>query len=702
MNLPANLIYNGVKAGLGNVNKAEVTHKISELSKNTKMFARQAERSKLLDSQIDELKYKLQFATPAQLRDSLNEVNAFISSIEKKRSLDQVIFHADLDAFFAAVETLLDPSLKGIPFAVGGSIKHGVVSTSSYEARQFGVRSGMAMFIALSLCPDLKIVTCHFDEYVEYSQKVQRVFAEYDSNFTSFGLDEAALNMTEYLQRTGRSAYEVAQELKDRVFKETQLTISIGISPNYQLSKIASDINKPNGIFEVPNTLDEMLKFISDLPVRKIPGIGGVSERKLQELHFEKMGDILERKAEVWFLFHNAFRRFLFASCVGAPYSPQMSEVKKSYGKEETFEDTDNIVLLIEKIERISAKIGLKLQRSRMSCKRVTVKFKTYTFINITRSHTFDQYTSKIADIRDAAIAILLDEHRSQFLKLRLIGVRVSQFLMPGEKKQLSLKEFLELRKSEKQSKPNDPSQASNAFPITINQQFSNSTDDEDQDMFDDDNTSESEREIRNEGTNTDGFNDQNNIDDNQISNSNENEESKEDNSSFVFGEFKNEKGESNNDLSQFLQNQTIESNTEVLSNLPVSEITLQSEELTKETLSDIENNSEDEYDADDFSNQKREDDLLFTNGEKAQVPITEIPEPVQVPKKKYKSLIDSYFDKSQKDKREMNVEFKHKKKSKTVEGTLMIGSFFGGSNSLPKAQKSKKKKKCRSKNKKC
>ncbi|OHS93265.1 DNA polymerase kappa [Tritrichomonas foetus] len=437
-----NLIYNPMKAGLSSVDKDEISKKIVEASKHTKYFAKQTKKSKELEKGVEDLQKKLKNATKSQLDLAKLKVDAYITALTKKRKLNTTIFHADLDSFFASVEELDDPSLKGIPFAVGGSNEQGICSTSSYEARKFGVRSGMAVFIALKLCPNLKIVPSHRERYIEMSEQVQSLFTNYDSKFTSFGLDEAAMNVTQKIEETGKTAIELAQELQKAVYEKTKLTISIGIALTYQLAKIASDINKPNGIYEIPNDPDEVDKFIWNLPIRKVPGIGGVTEKKLNGINVLKMSDVYEHRAEIWFLFREAFCSFLFSSLVGVTYEPKVEDAK-SISKEETFKPTSDLVFLLERVENMCEKLALKIQRGRINCKTVTVKFKTSTFQEITRALTLDQYTSSISSIRDAAVKILMDEHNQKHHSLRLIGVRVSNLVYPGQKIQKSLTDWV-------------------------------------------------------------------------------------------------------------------------------------------------------------------------------------------------------------------------------------------------------------------
>jgi DNA polymerase kappa len=338
-----------------------------------------------------------------------------------------------MDAFYASVEELDDPSLKGIPFAVGGSIRHGVVSTSSYEARKFGVRSGMAIFIALQLCPELKLVDHHGDRYCHFSRLVQSIFSEYDPHFVSMGLDEATLDMTDFLAKNREDPVEVAKGIQRKVFEKCRLTVSIGIACTYQLAKIGSDFNKPNGVFRVPIDREELLAFIGGLKIRKIPGIGGVTERKLQALSIETMQDVIDRRADLWFLFRQRFCSFLFASALGIDLPMRQHDKAKSISTESTFDATNNLGELMDMVEAMSMKLGKKLAKHRIACKTVTVKFKSVGFEQFSKSISFERETSKSCDVVNAALKLLMDEHRSQNLRLRLIGVKVSGLIYPDD-----------------------------------------------------------------------------------------------------------------------------------------------------------------------------------------------------------------------------------------------------------------------------
>lgn len=436
----SNLIFNQFKAGLGAVDPQAIADRITEVSRNTKYYACQVEHAKSIDAQSRGMLDALRGTSAAELRAAGAAADSYVSKLRQRLSFERAYLHADLDAFYASVEQLDDASLAGAPFVVGGSIKHGVVSTSSYAARRYGVRSGMAIFIALSLCPDLRIVPFHGEKYVEKSREVQQIFRRYDPDFSSLGLDEASLDVTELLRTSGMTPEEVAAQLQREVFEETKLTISIGIAHTRQLAKIASDINKPNGIFAVPRNEAELSAFLSSLKIRKIPGIGGVTERKLHALNVETIQDVLDKKAEIWVLFSQKFREFIFHSAIGIPMNKIANrEKRKSLGKECTFSGTDDLVVLMDYVELMGYKISKKLQREGISCRTVTVRFKSVDFVNYSKSYSFIHYTNKTNDIVNGAIKILMEEHQKEHMKLRLIGVRVNNFLYPGEFRQKTI-----------------------------------------------------------------------------------------------------------------------------------------------------------------------------------------------------------------------------------------------------------------------
>ena len=447
--LPKNLIYNKEKAGLNTSNAEEIREKIVDASKDTKYFERIKERSHNVDSAVEEMRFKLTCATKSSRKQALKEADALIEKLKSKRNMNDTYLHADLDMFYAAVEALDDPSLNDIPFAVGGDVKHGVISTSSYKARKFGVRSGMAVFIAMKLCPELKIVPHHGAKYKHYSDIVRSVFRKYDPDFTAFGLDEASLNVTKLTTKgeldengnlvTGES---IAKKIQKEVFDLTKLTLSVGVAHTTQLAKIASDINKPNGIYSVSKDPDEMQAFVDKLPIRKIPGIGGVAEQTLQGLGINFVRDIIEKREDIWLTQRPIFREFLFAAALGVYQKVVNKGPQQSISKECTFDATYDRCTLMDIIERLSAQVHSVLKDQGSACKTVGVRFKDNAFNSYTRNFTFQCETSKKKDITNAALKLLLDDMKSHVVKYRLLGVRVSSLTKPGSKVQQSIRAF--------------------------------------------------------------------------------------------------------------------------------------------------------------------------------------------------------------------------------------------------------------------
>lgn len=200
------------------------------------------------------------------------------------------IIHCDADCFYAAIEMRDDPMLRGRPIAVGGSRdRRGVISTCNYEARRFGVHSAMSSAQALNLCPDLLLLPHRFDAYREASQQIREVFFEYTDLVEPLSLDEAYLDVSEADNCRG-SATRMAEEIRQKVRERVGITVSAGVAPNKFLAKVASDWNKPDGLWVIPPAaVDE---FVLDLPVERIHGVGKVTAAKLHRLGIRRCGDI--------------------------------------------------------------------------------------------------------------------------------------------------------------------------------------------------------------------------------------------------------------------------------------------------------------------------------------------------------------------------------------------------------------------------
>ncbi|WP_319478801.1 DNA polymerase IV [uncultured Draconibacterium sp.] len=344
------------------------------------------------------------------------------------------IIHVDMDAFFASVEQLDHPELRGKPVAVGGTSDRGVVAAASYEARKYGVRSAMSSKVAKRKCPDLIFVKHRFERYKEISAQIRSIFLEYTDLVEPLSLDEAYLDVT-YAKKGLPSATLIAREVRQRIFEETGLTASAGVSYNKFLAKVASDVNKPNGMFVV--TPDKAQEFIDQLEIRKFFGIGKVTAKKLHDIGVWYGRDLkMIERLELTRMFGKA-GNYYYDICRGIDNREvQPSRERKSVGAENTFlqdlflEDELKKELLI-----IAEKVWERAGRSDVKAKTVTLKFKYADFEQHTRSKTIEPYINTKERFITESLKLMRSE--GGFIKgIRLLGLTLSNFLheQEGEK----------------------------------------------------------------------------------------------------------------------------------------------------------------------------------------------------------------------------------------------------------------------------
>ncbi len=341
------------------------------------------------------------------------------------------IIHVDMDAFYASVEQMDSPALRGKPIAVGGSEVRGVVSAASYEARNFGVKSAMSGIVAKKNCPDLIFVKPRFDRYKEISKQIQKIFYDYTDLVEPLSLDEAYLDVT-HNKKGNPSATLLAQEIRARIFNEVGLTASAGISINKFVAKVASDYNKPNGQKTV--NPDEVISFLEALPIRKFYGVGKVTTEKMYQLgiftglelrdksvaflekHFGKMGNY----------YHDVVR--------GIHNSPvKSSRIAKSVAAEHTFDiNLSSEIFMIEKLEMIASSLEKRLKRHNVSGKTVTLKIKYSDFTQQTRSKTLPYFIADKSLILEIVKELLYQERLKN--SVRLLGISMNN-LNTDEKK---------------------------------------------------------------------------------------------------------------------------------------------------------------------------------------------------------------------------------------------------------------------------
>ncbi|XP_022896870.1 DNA polymerase kappa isoform X2 [Olea europaea var. sylvestris] len=416
--------YTNAKAGMEKVDKEKVQRVVYEMSKGSKYFENEEKKEAYMKQKIENMRVQCAKLAVADLNHFQKIADKRIVELEGTRDLSRIWLHVDMDAFYAAVETLCNPSLKGKPMAVGGM---SMISTANYEARKFGVRAAMPGFIALKLCPELIFVPTDFKKYTHYSDLTRKVFKKYDPNFLAASLDEAYLDITSICNERSMTAGDVAEELRESIHKETGLTCSAGVAPNHMLAKVCSDINKPNGQFVLPNDRMAVMTFISSLPIRKVGGIGKVTEHVLKDVYeITTCEGMLQKSSFLCGLFSPTTADFFLSVGLGLGRTdtPQAT-LRKSISNERTFSATKDKALLYKKLVDLAEMLSNDMKKEGLCGRTLTLKLKTSSFEVRTRAVTLPTYTCSSEDIL---------KHSSKLLKaelpasVRLMGLRMSNF----------------------------------------------------------------------------------------------------------------------------------------------------------------------------------------------------------------------------------------------------------------------------------
>ncbi|SIS50361.1 DNA polymerase-4 [Kaistella chaponensis] len=347
---------------------------------------------------------------------------------------DRKIIHIDMDAFYASVEQHDFPELKGKPLAVGGGM-YGVVAAASYEARKFGVRSAMPGKTAMEKCPQLIVVKPRFQRYKEISQQIRKIFYEFTDLVEPLSLDEAYLDVTEN-KKDMESANDIAREIRKRIFEETGLTASAGISINKFLAKVASDYNKPNGQKTIHPT--QILDFMEDLPIEKFFGIGKVTANKMHELHIFKGSDLKKKSLDDLIKLFGKSGNYYYNVVRGIHNSEvKPHRIQKSVAVEETFwENLLDEEAVFKQLKIISEELEIRLSKKEIKGKSLTLKIKYMDFTQYTRSKTQEVYFDGNLDFYETAQKLW--ELRPFDKPVRLLGLSLSN-LNISEKKQISV-----------------------------------------------------------------------------------------------------------------------------------------------------------------------------------------------------------------------------------------------------------------------
>ncbi|GAB0493502.1 hypothetical protein MMPV_004786 [Pyropia vietnamensis] len=425
--------WNSHKAGLGGVDAAWANRVIEEASRGSRFYeaaqrkaAAVADRVTALAASAARLR-----STPGALASAAARADQELATIEaSERDLSRSVVHVDLDAFFSAVAERDDPSLVGKPHAAGGM---SMLSTASYEARKYGVRSAMPGFVALRLCPSLILVPIDMAAVKATSARLRdHIFPVYDLNFVMASLDEAYLDVTAYIAaRPHLTLDDVLTEIRSAVTAATKLTCSAGGAPNKLLAKLASDVNKPNGQTVVQSTREAVLAFVSPMPVRKVPGIGSVTASLLGGVGVHTCADLVSQRALVMALFSprsaNSYLRAALgvsAATVAGDGTGARLAPRKGASRESTFTPTADAAALSAVLARVVDRLAGDLGRLGVRGRTVTLKVKDAAFAVRSRSVSLPLPVGDDAPALLRVTAPLLASEAPA--TLRLVGVRVS------------------------------------------------------------------------------------------------------------------------------------------------------------------------------------------------------------------------------------------------------------------------------------
>ena len=341
------------------------------------------------------------------------------------------IIHVDMDAFYASVEQRDNPDLSGKPVVVAWKAKRSVVCAASYEARKFGVRSAMPAVTAQRLCPEAIFVPPDFTRYKAVSFQVREIFKRHTDLIEPLSLDEAYLDVTK--NKTGlATATLVARAIREQIRQELNLTASAGVAPNKFLAKLASDWKKPNGLFVIQP--EEVDAFLVPLPIGRLPGVGKVTEERLQKLEIKTVGELrsLDKVA-----LEQKFGRFglrLYELARGIDANEVVPDrPTKSISAEDTFEEDVLIDETEPMIRRLAERVWAASRKERRTARTVVLKLKTSEFKIVTRSHTPTSSPSSCEELTEIALKLRAKVEVRPTQRFRLVGVGLSNFEEPAD-----------------------------------------------------------------------------------------------------------------------------------------------------------------------------------------------------------------------------------------------------------------------------
>jgi DNA polymerase IV len=353
----------------------------------------------------------------------------------------RTILHIDMDAFYASVEQLDNPQLKGKPVIVGGSARQrGVVAAASYEIRKYGVHSAMPTSQAMRLCPHAILLPVRMDRYAQISKQIHKIFYDYTPQIEPLSLDEAFLDVTGSIQLFG-SAQHIGKEIKERINQELGLTASVGIAPNKFLAKLASDMQKPDGFVVI--TEENKRQILDPLLVSRIWGIGKVTDHLLNAQGIHTIKQLRNTPLPILQTILGNQAQDILDLAQGIDDRPVESmREAKSVSAEETFaEDIIDNKTLLKVLSHQVEQIAHRLRADGVEGKTITLKLRYGDFTTITRSHTMTEFTNTTKLLQQTAATVFDQWYKRSAVKIRLLGFGVSNLQAKGSGQQLLFSE---------------------------------------------------------------------------------------------------------------------------------------------------------------------------------------------------------------------------------------------------------------------
>eukprot|EP00347_Sterkiella_histriomuscorum_P010175 403377318 len=424
------LHYVAFKAGMDSIDKEKINRCILEASSGSSYYKREIQRTEAAKIKADQRKAKIKSHQKNERlwKQSSQQAKQIMIDVQKDRDLTRTWMHIDMDMFYAAVEIRDNPELADKPVAIGS---YSMVSTANYVARKFGVRSAMPGFIAKKLCPELIFIPNNMKKYSKVSKVFKGILEQYDPNYESLGSDEANLDITDYLNTNNMNDDEGIQKLvfqiREQIFSTTRLTCSAGIACNKMLAKICTDMNKPNGQTYLKPDQQTILDFMKVLSVRKIPGIGRMTELILAQLDIFTLQDVLDKQVQIQIALKERTVYFLFRAALGISrnfHEEEDDDCQKSISISETFRPLVTLEQFKDKISQLCTELAERVDKRKIAGLNISLEIKTTEFSVLQKSLTLKSYIWTQEDLQLYSHQLLEIMWPSK--PARLIGVKLS------------------------------------------------------------------------------------------------------------------------------------------------------------------------------------------------------------------------------------------------------------------------------------